>query len=132
MAAASLHNYVFLDSEECHERLPSALVPSMIRWWEALGAPEVATWHQKYRVDWGATDDRNGGAQRTVWEIVMEMERFKYRAGEEDLEAVALVPDLAKACERVSLPVEWTHSSASQEDLACALWVLRAPEASAV
>ena len=35
----------------------------------------------------------------------MEMERFKYRAGEEDVGAVALVLDLAKAVERVSLPV---------------------------
>ena len=48
---------------------------------------------------------RNGGAQQTVWEILMEMERFKYRAGEEDLGAVALVLDLATAFERVSLPV---------------------------
>ena len=35
----------------------------------------------------------------------MEMERFKYRAGEEDVRAVALVLDLAKAFERVRLPV---------------------------
>ena len=44
----------------------------------------------------------------------MEMERFKYRAGEEDLGAVGLVLDLAKAFERVSLPVVWawaTHLS---------------------
>ena len=44
----------------------------------------------------------------------MEMERFKYRAEEEDLGAVALVLDLAKAFERVSFPVVWawaTHFS---------------------
>ena len=35
------------------------------------------------------------------------MERFKYRAGEEDQGAVALVLDLAKAFERVCLPVLW-------------------------
>ena len=48
----------------------------------------------------------------------MEMERFKYRAGEEDLGAVALVLDLAKAFERVSLPVVWawaTHFSFPRE-----------------
>ena len=67
----------------------------------------MAKWQQKYRVDWNAIDGRNGGAQRTVWEILMEMESFKYRAGEEDLGAVALVLDLAKAFERVSLPVVW-------------------------
>ena len=44
----------------------------------------------------------------------MEMWRFKYRAGEEGKGAVAVVLDLAKAFERVSLPVVWalaTHFS---------------------
>ena len=41
---------------------------------------------------------------------MMEMERFKYRAGE-DLGAVALVLDLAKAFERVSLPVVWAWAT---------------------
>ena len=45
---------------------------------------------------------RNGGAQQKFWEILMEMERFEYRGGEEDLGAVALVLDLATAFERVS------------------------------
>ena len=46
---------------------PIAVMPTKIRWWEALRAPEVATWQQKYCIDWDATDGRNGGAQRTVW-----------------------------------------------------------------
>ena len=37
----------------------------------------------------------------------MEMERFKYQTKKDDLGAVALVMDLAKALERVSLPVVW-------------------------
>ena len=44
----------------------------------------------------------------------MEMERFDGKAKEEDQGAVALVLDLAKAFERVSLPVVWawaTHFS---------------------
>ena len=93
---------------------PIALTPTLIRWWEALRAPEVAKWWQKYRVDWDATDGRNGGVQRTVWEVLMEMERFNGRAKAEDRGAVAWVPDLAKAFERVSLPVVWawaTHFS---------------------
>ena len=53
-------------------------------------------WQQRYRIEWDATDGRNGGAQRTVWDILMDIERYKYRAGEEDLGAVAL--------ERVSFP----------------------------
>ena len=77
-----------------------ALMPTMICWWEALRAPEVATWPPKYRVDWDVADGRNGGAQQTVWEIMTEMERFKYR-GEEELGAVAFMLDLAKAFERV-------------------------------
>ena len=42
-------------------------MPTMIRW-EALRAPEVAQWQCKYRIEWDATDGRNGGAERTVWE----------------------------------------------------------------
>ena len=71
----------------------------------------MAKWQQKYRVDWDATHGRDGGAQRTVWEVLMEMERFAGRAKAEDQ---ALVPNLAKAFERVSLPVvrAWaTHFS---------------------
>ena len=91
-----------------------ALMPTLIRWWEALRASEVAKWQQKYRVDWGAADGRNGGAQQTVWEILLEMERFIGQAREEDQGALALVLDVAKAFERVSLPVVWawaTHFS---------------------
>ena len=113
VAVASLHNDVLFDSEKVTCERPIALVPTLIRWWEALRAPEVAKWQQKNRVDWDSTRGRNG-AQQTVWEIVLEMERFKYRAGEEELGAVSLVLDLAKAFERVSLPVVWawaTHFS---------------------
>ena len=47
------------------------------------------------------------------------MERCKYRAGEEDLAAVALVLDLAKAFERVSLPVVWASSASQGRFCAC-------------
>ena len=40
-----------------------------------------------------------------MWEILLEMERFKYQAGEKDRGAVPPVLDLAKACERVRLLV---------------------------
>ena len=40
-------------------------------------------------------------------EFWVEMERFEYRAEEKDLGAVALVLDLAKVFERVSLLVVW-------------------------
>ena len=85
---------------------PIALLPTLIRWLEALRAPEVAKWQQKYRVDWDARNGRNGGAQQTVWKMLMEMERFNGQAKEEDQGALAV--------ERVSLPVVWpwaTHFS---------------------
>ena len=112
-----------------------ALIPMLIRWWEALRAPEVVKWQQKCRLDWDATDGRNGGAQRTVWEVLMEMERFNGRAKAEDRGAVALVLDLAKAFERVSLLVVWawaTHFCFPRKILRGAVRLFRAPEASAV
>ena len=63
----------FLVPKNVTSERPIALVPTLIRWWEALRAPEVAKWQQKYRVDLDATDGRNGGAQRTEWEVLMEM-----------------------------------------------------------
>ena len=97
--------FVLIPKNVTSER-PIAVMPTLIRWWEALRASEVAKWQQKYPVNWDATDGRNGGAQRTVWEL-MEMERFIGKAKEEDQGAVALVLDLAKAFERVSLLVAW-------------------------
>ena len=95
----------FLIPKNITSERPIALVPTLIRWWEALRAPEVAKWQQKYRVDWDAADGRNGGAQRTVWEVLMEMERYRFRVGKKDRGAAALVLDLVKSFERVSLPV---------------------------
>ena len=65
----------------------------------------------------------------------MEMERFNGKAKAEDQGAVALVLDLAKAFERVSLPVVWawsTHFSFSKEDSAGAVRPIRSPEACTV
>ena len=84
----------------------------------------MAKWLQKYRADRDATD---GGAQQTVWEILMDMERFYGKAKEEDQGAVALVLDLAKAFERVSLLVVFGLGDTFQFPKE----VLRAPEASA-
>ena len=82
---------------------PIALMPTLIRWWEAVRAPE---------------DGRHGGAQQTVWEI--RMERLDGKAKEEDQGALASVLDLAKAFERVSFPVVWawaTHFNFSRKIL---------------
>ena len=38
---------------------PIALMPTLVRWWEALRASEVMKWQQRYRIEWDATDGRN-------------------------------------------------------------------------
>ena len=104
----------FLSPKNVTRERPIALKPTLIRWWEFLRALELAKWQLKYRVDWDATDGSNGGPQQTVWEILMEMERFNGKAKEEDPGALALVLDLAKAFDRVSFFVVWawaTHFS---------------------
>ena len=64
MAAASLRNDVlFLIPNTVTCERPIALMLTLIPWWEALRAHEVAKWQQKYHVDWDGTDGRNGGAQ---------------------------------------------------------------------
>ena len=59
----------------------------------------------------GCTDGRNGGAQQTVWEILLEMGRFNGKAKEEDQGALALALDLAMAFKRVSLLVVWAWAT---------------------
>ena len=103
------------------------LCKRLIRWWEALRAVEVAKWQKYYRVEWDATDGRNGGAQQTAWEMLMEMERVNGKAKEGDQGALALVLVLPKAFERVSLPVVWawaTHFSFPREISAGAVRLL--------
>ena len=78
----------FLIPKNVTSERPIALMPTLIRWWEVLGAPEVAKWQQKYRVDRDATDGGNGGAQRTVWKILMKMERLRGKTKEENQGAV--------------------------------------------
>ena len=63
----------------------------------------MATWQQKYRVDWDTTNGRNRGAQRTVWEVLMEIERFNVKAKAEDQRAVAFGPGPGEGI-RVSPP----------------------------
>ena len=100
--------------------------------WKALRAPDVAKCQQKYRVDWDATDGRNGGAQRTVWEVMMETERFHGRAqGRSRSLGLGLGLDKGIRVGQYSCGLG-RRTSASEEDSAGALCVIRAPEASAV
>ena len=65
----------FLSPKNVTSERPTALMPTLIRWWEALRTPEVAKW-QKHHVHRDATDGRNGGAQQIV-----EMEGANKRCG---------------------------------------------------
>ena len=93
------------------EKTPLRFCPTLIRWWECLRALEVSRLQERRRVGWDAADGRNGGAERTVWETLPEMHRLDNRAGERYQAAITLVPDLATALERESLPVVWDWAS---------------------
>ena len=59
---------------------PIALRPTLIRLWEALRAPEVSKKGEyRYRIGWDSTDGRNGGTERTVWEIYQAGEKIRER-----------------------------------------------------
>ena len=81
MSHNTVHIRLFPKKNVTSER-PIALGPTMIRWWEAMIGPEVVKWQQRYRIEWDATDGRNGGAPRAVWGNWLEMEMFEPQAGE--------------------------------------------------
>ena len=49
----SLHDDVLVDTEDVTSERPIALMPTLIRKWEAMRASEVMKW-QRYRTDWDA------------------------------------------------------------------------------
>ena len=122
---------LFLIPNNVTSERPIALLPTLIRWWEGLRVTRGVRWQERHRVGWENTDGRNGGAERTVWETLLEMERFDNRAGEKDQGAITLVLDLVKAFERVSLPAVWAW--ATHLNIPRKIWrVLRAAEARSV
>ena len=94
-----------------------------------MGASEVMKWQQRYRIECDASDGRHGGVQRTVWENLMEMEKFNQQAGEEDLGAVGLGSGPGEGLRARQPPSgQWigawaTHFQLPKEDLAGVLWV---------
>ena len=68
MAATSLHNDFLLDSERAAHRA-DACDDSLVASSEGAAGGEM---EDKYRIDWEATDGRNGGAKRTVRETLVE------------------------------------------------------------
>ena len=127
----ALHKIVFSNPENVTSEMSIVLMPTLICWWEALRAPEVAKWQQKYGVNWDAADDRNGGAQQTVWEILFEMERFKYRAGKNNWEQWHWCWTWQRHLR--GIVSQWCGPGRRQfpkEDIAGPMRVLRAPQAS--
>ena len=117
----------FLVPKNVASERPIALMPTLTRWWEAVRAPEVAKWQQKYRVEWDATDGRNGGAQRTVWKYCWKwrdpMEEQKKRIKV----AVALVSGPSEGLRACQLPCGLGLGDAlllPKEDLASAVRIL--------
>ena len=89
-------------------------------------------WQQRYRIEWDATDGRNGGAQRTVWEMLMDMERFKYRVGTRRFGSGGLGSGPGEGLRAGQPSCAVGVGDALQlpkEDLASAVRVLRASEA---
>ena len=86
----------------------------------------MAKWQQQCRVDWDAADGRNGGAQQTVWEVLLEMERFDGKA-----KARGLGPEPGRALRASESPCGVGLGNALQlpkEDLSSVLQLFRAPE----
>ena len=126
----------FLIPKNVTSERPLALMPTLIRWWEALRAPDVAKWLQKYRVHLGCYRRANWrSSAQSVWEVFMEMKRFNGRAKSRRKRTVALV---AGPCEgiRASQPTDGLGLGDAlqlpKEDVAGAVWSFQAPEASAV
>ena len=109
-------------------------MPTLIRWWEALRASEVAKLQQKYRVDWDATDGRNGGAQQIVWENSDGDGKIKWDRRKEGCSrsGSCFGSGPGKGLRACQPPCGLGLGDAFQlpeEDLASAVWLLRAPEA---
>ena len=46
----------FLIPKNVTSERPIALMPTLIRRWEAMRASEVMKWQQRYRIEWDATE----------------------------------------------------------------------------
>ena len=98
MAATNMHDDVLPGPKECHEWATHCAFAHL----DSLVARVAGA-----RGDKDATGGRSGGAERAVWETLLEMERFVYRTEEKDQGAITLVLDSAEAVERVTLSVVW-------------------------
>ena len=101
VAATSLHDDVFLDSKERHGRTPHHAFDFSD--WEWLRVPEVSICLERHRVGWVPLMGAMEVQSVLLGKNAARYEGFDYRAGENE--------DLAKALERVSLPVVWAWTT---------------------
>ena len=65
---------LFLFPKNFTSERSTALLPSLIRWWEWLRVVKVKRRDERHCVCWDATDGRNGCAERHAWETLLEMD----------------------------------------------------------
>ena len=95
--------------KQCHERAFRCSSACFIGRCPRLRSLKVERWQERHHVSRDAW--RDGWVERTAREMLREMKRFDHRAGEMDQGAMTLVPDVAKAFERVSLSVVWAWAT---------------------
>ena len=110
LAAASLYDVVFLDTEEHHGSAP----PQMVEYFKA---PEVDEWKGGLLRDkWDAMDTRNAGAELTAWETPLEKDRLGPQSRRKGPGCNHIGSGSGQGFECVSLSVVWgwaTRSSIS-------------------
>ena len=102
---ACMHDYVFLDPEERHER---ALHRASLLCGQMVGVAACARGEEttrRHRVDWDVTEKRNGSAEGIAREWLLEVDLMTEQVKWTRERSRML--DLAKTFERVSLSVAW-------------------------
>ena len=69
--------FIIIPKNVISER-PCAVLSTLFRSWEWLRAPGMQEWTKRSRASWDATEVCHEGAERTAWEALLEMERYKY------------------------------------------------------
>ena len=125
----------FLIPKNVTSERPLALMPTLIRWWEAMRASEVMKWQQRYRIEWDAFGGRNGGAQRTAWERLMGHGKVQISSGRRRFGSGGPGSEPGGGTRAGRSPCGVGLGDALQlpeEGLAGAVWVFRASEAGAL
>ena len=87
-----VHDDVLFDLQDCHEWAAHCAIAHH---GSLVGRFCARQRQQEHHVGWDATDGRKGGAECTVWETLLEMERCNHSAGEREQGAIALVHGVA-------------------------------------